>query len=53
MRELKYLSTWDYETFKKYGKSLYKNKEERKKHYDILKYFCKVNIENNGVMKRA
>lgn len=46
LRELKYLSTIDYE---RYGKKDYKNENERKKHYETMKMFCNNAIKNKGI----
>ena len=49
IRELKYLLSIDYDTFKLYGKSIYKNESDRKNHFDQLKSFCSKSLKTNGV----
>ena len=49
IRELKYLLSIDYDTFKLYGKSIYKNESDRKNHFDQLKTFCSKSLKTNGV----
>lgn len=50
-RELSFLLDMDYNTFKIYGKTDYENENERLKHFNMLKSFCKKSLKNNGVSK--